>query len=106
MLYRTNYAPGCGPPATTGPDPSAATRASPDAPLGWARLHRLDEAWRDAAATAGWLRLLDVSRLSSQRVDRHPGSGPTVRDGPTRDCLHFLLPGPPDAWNALLQAAI
>ena len=97
VLYRTNFVPGCGPPPTStraaeqlNQEPTAPKAAAK--PHGWGRLPLFDEVWRTSAQA--WfpkLRILNVSTLSSQRPDRHRPQN--------KDCLHFLLPGPPDVWT-------
>ena len=106
VLYRTNYVPGC------------REDYGGEAPHGWPRLALFDEIWRRvAAARVGQGRkprvhILNVSLLSSRRIDRHPGSARAASGGavgplePEPDCLHFSLPGPPDVWNWMMQEAM
>ena len=46
--------------------------------------------------------VLRVDALTLQRADGHRVDGP----GRWRDCLHFCLPGVPDAWGQLLLTAL
>lgn len=56
------------------------------------------------------LRFMDVTMMSAYRHDGHPGpyrrpgSGKAVKQGekPAEDCLHWCMPGLPDAWNEVL----
>lgn len=54
-------------------------------------------------ATAGTrIQFMDVTQMTAPRPDAHPGSVSHV-DGKGRfDCLHWCLPGVPDAWNDVL----
>jgi hypothetical protein len=47
--------------------------------------------------------LLDITLLSELRKDAHP-SVYTKDHG--NDCSHWCLPGLPDTWNILLNAAL
>ena len=108
LYWRTNFSPGCG--AVIQPNRSTLQPAA--APHGWGLLHRFDQAWASEATQQRLprLRILNVSGLTSQRVDRHPGSAPSVFDDPdpasVHDCVHLTTPGPLDAWNDLLQDAM
>ena len=46
--------------------------------------------------------VLRVDALTLQQVDGHRVTGPCR----WRDCLHFCLPGVPDAWGQLLLTAL
>ncbi|XP_010277748.1 PREDICTED: protein trichome birefringence-like 39 [Nelumbo nucifera] len=48
--------------------------------------------------------LLDVTRLSQLRIDGHPTTYSGNHKG--LDCSHWCLPGLPDTWNLLLNAAL
>ena len=118
IFYRMNYAPGC----SASPVPNRSLTLPPEAPNGWSRLTAVDEAW--AASADKWqlprFWFLHVSRMSSERTDRHVGShlgvhrmryepggnSSEVLLSNRMDCLHFSLPGPPDAWNLLLLDAL
>ena len=121
LLYRTNYAPGCGPAI----DANRSTLLPADAPHNWGFLHRFDAIWaeeekaarqavgsspRGSSGSPGssfWFRILNVSGLSTQRIDAHP-CGPLRASNGVEDQVHFaLVPGGPvDAWNLLLQSAL
>ncbi|KAL3517560.1 hypothetical protein ACH5RR_020149 [Cinchona calisaya] len=57
------------------------------------------------------VKLLNVSRMTSQRKDGHTSLyylGPKAGTAPLhrQDCSHWCLPGVPDSWNELLYAAL
>ena len=49
----------------------------------------------------GRVHFLDAFELGRRRVDRHPAVGNGVVD-----CLHYCLPGPPDAWTDVLMVLL
>ena len=48
--------------------------------------------------------LLDITLLSQLRKDAHPSAYGGNQAG--NDCSHWCLPGLPDTWNQLLNAAL
>ncbi|CAI5482166.1 unnamed protein product [Closterium sp. Yama58-4] len=53
--------------------------------------------------------LLDITGLTSTRPDAHKSKwhgGDSSSDGEQGDCVHWCLPGVPDAWNNLLYAHV
>lgn len=72
--------------------------------LAWALFPAYDALARSLLEPLG-VRVLDVSHMSAQRPDAHEeckyGGGKMAAD-----CLHWVLPGVPDAWNALLLSSI
>jgi len=48
--------------------------------------------------------LLDITLLSQLRKDGHPSI--YTKDPTSIDCSHWCLPGLPDTWNILLNAAL
>jgi len=48
--------------------------------------------------------LLDITLLSQLRKDAHPSAYSGDHAG--NDCSHWCLPGLPDTWNELLNAAL
>ncbi|GLJ55885.1 hypothetical protein SUGI_1199930 [Cryptomeria japonica] len=59
------------------------------------------------------VRLLDISLLSSYRIDGHPSIYTKLILGSqnsdlqsSSDCSHWCLPGVPDTWNELLYASL
>lgn len=49
--------------------------------------------------------LLDLTLLSQLRKDAHPSIYGN-KDHSGNDCSHWCLPGLPDTWNVLLNAAL
>ncbi|KAF9589682.1 hypothetical protein IFM89_027065 [Coptis chinensis] len=49
--------------------------------------------------------LLDITRLSQQRIDGHPSTYGSYRKKGI-DCSHWCLAGVPDTWNQLLYATL
>ncbi|KAK4342244.1 hypothetical protein RND71_038060 [Anisodus tanguticus] len=45
-----------------------------------------------------YIRLINITRLSQHRSDGHQ----SIYSGNGMDCIHWYLPGVPDAWNQLL----
>lgn len=70
----------------------------------WALFPAYDALARSLLEPLG-VRVLDVAHMSAQRPDAHS----ECRYGGGRlpaDCLHWMLPGVPDWWNALLLSSI
>lgn len=53
--------------------------------------------------TDGFIKLLNITKLTTPRRDAHPGDG-NGHGG--MDCTHFCLPGLPDDWNMLFLASL
>ncbi|KAK2664245.1 hypothetical protein Ddye_002819 [Dipteronia dyeriana] len=76
-------------------------------------LAEFEKAAPKAAENGVNLKLLDFTSLSLLRPDGHPGPyrefQPFAKDKNARvqkDCLHWCLPGPIDAWNDLIMEMI
>ena len=76
----------------------------------WREFAAFDRFWEAAAAREQLeltarkpLKVLDVSRATSQRIDNHCGD---CQHGGGNDCLHFCLPGVVDLWSIELQRAM
>lgn len=101
VFYRTNYAPGCG----SSMQPDRAALGASQGKHGWYRLALFDDVWaRLGPQLRPGFRVLNVSIASSQRVDAHCSSNHDAYNA--SDCVHFVMPGPVDAWNAMLSDAI
>ena len=50
--------------------------------------------------------MLNVTGASRMRYDGHPGPSATNGAKTKMDCVHWCLPGIPDAWNAMLLALL
>ncbi|XP_031391196.1 protein trichome birefringence-like 23 [Punica granatum] len=76
-------------------------------------LREFEKARKQAERNGVKLRLLDFTNLSLSRPDGHPGPyrkfQPFARDVNAtvqKDCLHWCLPGPIDAWNDVIMEMV